>query len=79
MKEALEILRHGHPVQHQLTIPEGLTAYQISALIADAPALDGEMPTIAEGAFFLKPIFISGNQSGRSGEADAACDGDDIA
>lgn len=50
MKEALEILRHGHPVQHQLTIPEGLTAYQISALIADAPALDGEMPTIAEGS-----------------------------
>ena len=45
----LTILRSGKPVQHKLTIPEGLTAVQITALIDRAPALDGKTPAFADG------------------------------
>jgi UPF0755 protein len=46
------ILRNGKPVQHKVTLPEGLTAYQIATLIARAPALDGDVPKFDEGAVF---------------------------
>lgn len=44
----LTILRRGVPVQHKLTIPEGLTAFQITRLVDHATALDGAVPTLAE-------------------------------
>lgn len=46
---ALAILRSGKPVQHKLTIPEGLTAAQIAQLLDRAPALDGDTPVPNEG------------------------------
>jgi UPF0755 protein len=46
---ALTILRSGKPVQHRLTIPEGLTAAQIALLLDRATALDGETPVPNEG------------------------------
>ncbi len=46
----LAILRHARPVQHQITIPEGLTAAQIAALVSRAPALLGGFALPAEGA-----------------------------
>jgi UPF0755 protein len=45
----LAILRSGKPVQHKLTIPEGLTAAQIAQLVDRAPALDGDTPVPNEG------------------------------
>lgn len=45
----LTILRSGKPVQHKLTIPEGLTAAQIAQILERAAALEGETPKIAEG------------------------------
>ena len=45
----LTILRAGKPVQHRLTIPEGLTASQITQIFTKATALDGDMPKLAEG------------------------------
>ncbi|MBS4074798.1 endolytic transglycosylase MltG [Ameyamaea chiangmaiensis] len=48
--DVLLVLRHGHPVQHQITIPEGLTARRIAALIAAAPVLRGDVPPITEGS-----------------------------
>ena len=45
----LAILRSGKPVQHKLTIPEGLTAAQIAQLLDRAPALDGDTPVPNEG------------------------------
>ncbi len=46
----LDILRHGRQVEHHLTIPEGLTAQAIAALINAAPALAGHVAAPAEGA-----------------------------
>ena len=50
LREVLDILRHARPVQRRLTIPEGLTARQITALFEQADGLIGEMPTVSEGA-----------------------------
>jgi UPF0755 protein len=45
----LTILRRGQSVQHKLTIPEGLTAYQIGQIFDRAPVMDGSTPPIADG------------------------------
>jgi UPF0755 protein len=50
LSQALDILRHGRQVEHHLTIPEGLTAQQIAALINAAPAMTGTVAPPAEGA-----------------------------
>lgn len=49
LREVLTILRTGRPVEHHLTIPEGLTARQITALLARADALTGSADVSAEG------------------------------
>jgi UPF0755 protein len=50
LRDVLAILRTGHPVEHRLTIPEGLTAAQIAGLLADADTLAGPDPVPAEGS-----------------------------
>lgn len=50
MQDALHIIRHAHPVLHKLTIPEGLTAHQIQALVQSAPFLEDDAPLPAEGS-----------------------------
>ncbi|MDE7546896.1 endolytic transglycosylase MltG [Acetobacter fabarum] len=50
IKQTLWILRHGKPVQHKLTIPEGLTIWQIQALVQAAPLLTGDTPLPDEGS-----------------------------
>jgi UPF0755 protein len=50
LAEVLAVLRRGRPVQRRLTIPEGLTARQIAALIERAEGLTGETPPFEEGA-----------------------------
>jgi UPF0755 protein len=48
--QAMEIIASGKTVKHRLTIPEGLTSAEISALVEAAPALDGDPgPPPAEG------------------------------
>ncbi|NGM21217.1 endolytic transglycosylase MltG [Roseomonas stagni] len=49
LRDVLEILRKARPVQRRVTIPEGLTARQITAILERAEGLTGEMPEIAEG------------------------------
>ncbi|GBQ98161.1 aminodeoxychorismate lyase [Acetobacter nitrogenifigens DSM 23921 = NBRC 105050] len=49
MEQILQVLRHGLPVRHWLTIPEGLTARQIAALVNGAPFLLGTVPVPVEG------------------------------
>jgi UPF0755 protein len=49
LSAVLTILRSGRPVQHLLTIPEGLTAAQIAQILDRTRALDGETPMPAEG------------------------------
>jgi UPF0755 protein len=50
LRTVLAVLRTGHPVQHFLTIPEGLTAHQIAALMDRAEATTGAAPIPAEGS-----------------------------
>ena len=50
LRDVLAILRTARPVQHRLTIPEGLTAAQIARLIEAAETLDGDPPVPTEGA-----------------------------
>jgi UPF0755 protein len=50
VREVLTVLRSGHPVQHHLTIAEGLTAQQIVAELAHAEATTGVVKTIDEGS-----------------------------
>jgi UPF0755 protein len=49
LREVLTILRTARPVQHRLTIPEGLTAAQIARIVDRAEAATGETPVPAEG------------------------------
>jgi UPF0755 protein len=50
IRQVLAILRTAHPVEHHLTIAEGLTAQQIVAVLAHAEAMTGEVRTIDEGS-----------------------------
>ncbi len=50
LRTVLTVLRTGRPVEHRITIPEGLTAAQIALLLDRAPALAGDTPVPAEGA-----------------------------
>lgn len=54
LQAVLSVLRTGRPVQHRLTIPEGLTAAQVALLLDRAPALAGETPVPAEGALLAE-------------------------
>ena len=50
LRQVLTVLRTGRPVQHRLTIPEGLTAAQIALLLDGAELLEGETPVPTEGS-----------------------------
>jgi UPF0755 protein len=50
LRQVLGILRSGHPVEHHLTIAEGLTAQQITGVLQRAEALTGGVPSVAEGS-----------------------------
>ena len=50
LRQVLVVLRTGRPVQHLLTIPEGLTAAAIADLVGGAEALDGDVAVPEEGA-----------------------------
>lgn len=50
LREVLEILRHGRPVEHRITVAEGLTAAEIAVVIAGADALSGPVTVPREGA-----------------------------
>jgi UPF0755 protein len=50
LQQILGILRFGAPVQHQVTIPEGLTGVQIARLINALPAAVGAVPAPPDGA-----------------------------
>ncbi len=47
---ALGVLRHGKPVEHKVTLAEGLTAAAIAEELAAAPFLSGPVPVPPEGA-----------------------------
>ena len=50
LHQVLAVLRTAKPIQHKLTVAEGLTAEQVTALLAHADALDGDVPAVSEGS-----------------------------
>ncbi len=50
LREVLHILRTAKPIQHLVTIPEGLTAIQVAALVDRTPLLDGAVAVPPEGS-----------------------------
>jgi len=48
--DVLSVLRFGHPIQHHVTIPEGLTAAQISVILMNADGLAGDLDVPEEGS-----------------------------
>ena len=55
--EVLVILRTARPVAHRLTLPEGLTARQITHLFDAADAATGRTPAIGEGSVLPQTYF----------------------
>lgn len=49
LREVLEVLRTARPVQRRVTLPEGLTARQMAAILEGAEGLFGDIPAIDEG------------------------------
>jgi UPF0755 protein len=50
VRQVLTVLRSARPVEHHLTIAEGLTAQQITAGLAHAEAMTGSVKAIDEGS-----------------------------
>jgi len=50
VQRVLTILRAGRPVQHMMTIAEGLTSAQVAGLLARADGLEGDVEVPPEGA-----------------------------
>ncbi len=50
LRAVLTVLRTAHPVQHHVTIPEGLTVKQVVAVLDRAEALTGDVPLPPEGS-----------------------------
>ena len=50
VNQVMAILRTAHPVEHYITIPEGLTAHQIAGLLTKAEAASGDVARFGEGS-----------------------------
>jgi UPF0755 protein len=58
--DALEVLAQGKTIKRRLTIPEGLTSAEVTALVHDAPALDGDIGSVpADGSLLPDTYFYS--------------------
>ena len=51
IERVLLVLRRGRPVQHLVTVPEGVTAARVARVVADARGLAGAIVVPAEGGF----------------------------
>lgn len=59
LADILETLRLARPIQHRLTIPEGLNVAQIVVLFDRAEALEGITPALAEGDLMPETYLYS--------------------
>jgi len=58
--QVMDMIAHGRVVIHKITIPEGLTVHEITALLMAEPALNGEVsPTIEEGSLLPETYHFS--------------------
>jgi UPF0755 protein len=78
VRQVLAVLRTARPVEHHLTIAEGLTAQQIVAALARAEAMTGEVRTIGEGSVLPQTYDYEygADRAGLVARAEAAMDKD---
>ena len=57
LRDVLAVLRGAKPVQHKLSLPEGLSAAQMAVLIARADALEGD-PVVPEEGMMLPDTYL---------------------
>lgn len=76
LRQVLGILRFGHPVEHHLTIAEGLTAQQIAGVLQRADALTGSVPSVPEGSILPQTYDYTygADRAGLIARAQAALD-----
>lgn len=79
--QVLAILRTAHPVEHHLTIAEGLTAQQIAGALAHAEAMTGPVGPFEEGSVLPQTYDYEygADRSGIVARAKAAMDKDLVA
>ncbi len=61
LREVLHILRTAKPIQHLVTIPEGLTAIQVAALLERTPLLEGTAAVPPEGSLLPETYAFDRN------------------
>lgn len=76
LRQVLQILRTAKPIQHKLTIPDGLTAAQVAMLLERGDALAGDPVLPAEGSLLPETyLYDRGTtRSALAGRAKAAMD-----
>ena len=57
LRDVLAVLRAGKPIQHRLSLPEGLSAAQMAVLMARADALEGD-PVVPEEGMMLPDTYL---------------------
>lgn len=73
LRDTLSILRTARPVQHRITLPEGLTAAQVAALLDREDALSGDTPIPGEGELLPDTyVFERGTPRGAIAERAAS-------
>lgn len=58
-----KMLADGRVVVHKLTVPEGLTASQVGALLMAEPLLAGELPVMEEGSLLPETYYFRRGES----------------
>jgi UPF0755 protein len=66
IERVLLVLRHGRPVQHLLTVPEGIVAARLGEALAGAPGLTGDVEVPEEGTFLPESYAYEWGMSARS-------------
>jgi UPF0755 protein len=56
--EILELLVSGDVIHHRLTLPEGLTSYQVVELLRQIPNLSGEITEVPEEGSLLPETYV---------------------
>ncbi len=57
MAEIVRILREGKSIVHRLTVPEGLTSWQVMEIVKGDPVLTGDMPLVPDEGSLLPETY----------------------
>lgn len=67
MQQVMLELTEGKPITYSITLPEGLTSYQIIQRVAADPVLTGELPDVPEEGSLLPDTYVFQRGASREG------------